>query len=251
MLKTKFWNRPKIFISYRREDSGGYAGRLYADLVKSFGKRNVFMDIDTIQGGDDFIKVLEQTLNLCDVLIAVLGKNWLTIKDAKTGARRLDDPEDFVRRELATALKRNIVVVPVLVQGTMMPQKVNLPEDIKSLADRQTVDISDNRWQYDVKKLVSRLERVKPAKESFFEQVTTWRKIGLAIGAAVVLLLGMWAAKQLLMPNDGETIKTGKTAGACLVESQKALVNGAVQICHLASEDAGYCYYDCYINEKR
>jgi hypothetical protein len=104
----------RIFISYRREDSGASAGRLHDRLREHFGRDNVFMDIDTIEPGLDFTDVIERTVASCDVLIALIGRQWLTSTDA-AGQRRLDNPEDFVRLEIAAALKRNIRVIPALV----------------------------------------------------------------------------------------------------------------------------------------
>ena len=106
---------PGIFISYRREDSCAYAGRLYDHLIEQFGKDRVFMDVDSIEPGVDFVEVLQNTVSSCDVLIAVIGQHWLTAAD--TEGRRLDHPEDFVRVEISTALSRNVRVIPALVAG--------------------------------------------------------------------------------------------------------------------------------------
>ena len=99
----------KIFISYRREDSGGYAGRLYDRLSRHFGKDQVFMDIDHIEPGEDFVALIGQQVGTCKILIALIGRNWVNAAD-KAGARRLDDPEDFVRVEIASALASNVRV---------------------------------------------------------------------------------------------------------------------------------------------
>src|SRR5918911_369183 len=116
----------KIFVSYRRDDSGGHAGRLYADLVRHFGAGQVFMDIDTIKAGEDFPNVIEGSVRSCDVLIAIIGRRWLTISDG--ARRRLDNPNDFVRLEIAQALSRGIFVIPVLVQGATIPHPQDLPD---------------------------------------------------------------------------------------------------------------------------
>ena len=99
----------RIFLSYRREDTTHAAGRLYDRLASHFGKDQVFMDIDTIDPGEDFVEVIERTVGPCDVLIALMGKGWLTSADAE-GQRRLDNPEGFVRLEIATALDRKILL---------------------------------------------------------------------------------------------------------------------------------------------
>jgi hypothetical protein len=132
----------KIFISYRRDDSGGWAGRLYDRLSQHFGRDNVFMDIDTIEPGLDFVEVIGQAVGSCDALIALIGKQWLTLTD-DAGRRRLDDPEDFVRLEIAAALARNIRVIPALVQGARMPRSPDLPDVLRMLARRNAHEISD------------------------------------------------------------------------------------------------------------
>jgi hypothetical protein len=122
-----------IFISYRRDDTEGYAGRLFQDLRERFGKDSVFMDVAGIEPGRDFRRVIEQQVASCGVLLAVIGKSWLTVVDQQ-GQRRLDDAYDFVRLETASALKRDIPVIPVLVQQAEMPRPEQLPEDLKDLA---------------------------------------------------------------------------------------------------------------------
>lgn len=106
----------RIFLSYRREDSGGWAGRLYDRLSQHFGDEHVFMDVDTIELGLDLVEVIQQAVRSCDVLLALIGRQWLTVADAM-GRPRLANPKDFVRLEIATALARNIRVIPVLVSG--------------------------------------------------------------------------------------------------------------------------------------
>ncbi len=150
----------RIFISYRREDSGAAAGRLYDRLREHFGRDNVFMDIDAIEPGLNFIEVIERTVASCDVLIALIGRQWLTSTDA-AGQRRLDDPEDFVRREIATALRRNIRVIPALVQDTSMPRAANLPDDLQPLTRRNAVELRDMYFHRDVDQLIEVLDRVR------------------------------------------------------------------------------------------
>jgi hypothetical protein len=145
-----------IFVSYRREDSPGHAGRLFDRLVEHFGRERIFMDIDTIEPGEDFVTVIENAVSSCDVLIAVIGQNWLST----SGTGRLDKPNDFVRLEIATALNRNIRVIPVLVERANMPKPQDLPEDLVKLTRRNAVELSDLRWQTDVDQLISVMERV-------------------------------------------------------------------------------------------
>src|SRR5437773_1614142 len=106
----------KVFINYRREDTRHAAGRLYDRLIQRFGKDHVFMDIDQIEPGQDFIEVINRKVSACDIAIVAIGPNWLRATDA-SGKRRLDDEEDFVRTEIVAALHRNIRVIPILVDG--------------------------------------------------------------------------------------------------------------------------------------
>ena len=110
-----------VFISYRREDSAGFAGRIYDRLTRRLDQKSVFLDVDNIQPGLDFFEVLSEKLRLCNVLIAVIGRNWNSIAD-RDNRRRLDDPDDFVRIEIEAALERGIRVIPVLVDGATMPK---------------------------------------------------------------------------------------------------------------------------------
>src|SRR5215469_12426095 len=149
-----------IFISYRREDSCAYAGRLYDHLVDRFGKDRVFMDVDSIGPGDDFIEVLQNTVSSCDVLIAVISKRWLIATDPN--GRRLDHPEDFVRVEISTALSRNVRVIPALVAGAQMPANHELPEALAPLARRNAVEIPDTSFIPTLNRLIESLEKILP-----------------------------------------------------------------------------------------
>src|SRR5688572_3663162 len=148
----------KIFISYRREDSGGYAGRLYDRLSQHFGKDQVFMDIDHIEPGEDFAELIDQQVGTCNTLIALIGRNWVNAAD-KTGAHRLDDPEDFVRLEIASALVSNVRVMPVLVGGANMPAAQQLPAQLAMLVRRHAAELSDLRFHQDVDRLIESIEK--------------------------------------------------------------------------------------------
>lgn len=134
-----------VFLSYRREDAEGQAGRLYDDLVAVFGSDSVFMDVSAIEPGRDFRKAIDQSLSSCGVFLSLIGKSWLAAKDT-AGQRRLDDAADFVHIETATALKRDIPVIPVLVQGASMPKPDQLPSDLKDLAYRNAIELTHSRW---------------------------------------------------------------------------------------------------------
>jgi hypothetical protein len=129
-----------IFISYRREDAAGEAGRLSDHLARRFGEARVFIDIDTIAPGTDFIVELDRALADTKVLLVIIGRRWLDAADA-TGARRLDRADDFVRREIHSALSRGVRIVPVLVQGATMPSEADLPKPLAKLATRQAMAI--------------------------------------------------------------------------------------------------------------
>src|SRR5688572_28515840 len=116
-----------IFISYRRDDTAGFAGRLYDRLSARFGANRIFIDIDTIGPGVDFVRKIEESVKSSGALLALIGKNWLTAASL-SGERRLDDPKDFVRLEIATALEEDLLVIPLLVQGAQIPSAVELPE---------------------------------------------------------------------------------------------------------------------------
>lgn len=149
----------RVFISYRRDDSSGYAGRLYDALRDRFGAGQVFIDVDAIEPGADFVEVIERAVGTWDVVLALIGPRWLTAADARR-RRRLNDQNDFVRLELATALERGARVIPVLVGGAAMPRTDELPEPLRVLARRHAVEITDARWQYDVGRLIQALERM-------------------------------------------------------------------------------------------
>jgi formylglycine-generating enzyme required for sulfatase activity len=154
----------RIFLSYRRDDSSGHAGRLYDRLGQHFGRDNLFMDVDTIALGLDFVEAIQDAVGSCDVLLAVIGRQWLTSTDSQ-GRRRLDNPEDFVRLEILTALERRIPVIPVLVGGASMPRSTELPDMLPSFARRQALVVGD-RFHPDVNRLIAALELVLGAASS-------------------------------------------------------------------------------------
>ena len=148
-----------IFLNYRREDTSGYARGVVDRLRERFGTDHVFMDVDRIEPGVDFVDAIEAGLDNCDALLVLIGKQWLTAS-SNDGQRRLDDPGDYVRMEIATALRRKVRVIPVLVRGATMPAPEDLPEDIASITRRQALELSDVRWDYDLGRLAETLEKV-------------------------------------------------------------------------------------------
>jgi hypothetical protein len=137
--------RGGIFISYSRDDSRDAAGRLVDCVAQTFPRGQLFMDIDTIEPGLDFLEVINARLADCDVLLAVIGPGWADSR-GEDGARRLDDPDDFVRLELEAALARGIRVVPVLVDGAPLPKSDSLPEGLRPLLRRNAVRLAHERF---------------------------------------------------------------------------------------------------------
>jgi hypothetical protein len=211
----------RVFISYRREDSAGHAGRLYDRLAQHFGAHQLFMDVDTIEPGVDFVEVIQSAVGACDVLLAIIGKRWLTSADA-TGKRRLDNPQDFVRLEIEAALDRGIRVVPLLVHGAAMPRADELPDGLSRLARRNAFEVSDHRFRFDTEQLIATLERdlsVTPdtssarapgrpdtSRPALAPQPTKRRGLGrrpVLLGAGLLLGMGAVAlALYLTTPND-------------------------------------------------
>ncbi len=142
-----------VFISYRREDTSGYAGRLYDDLAKRFGKERVFMDIETLQPGLDFVASINREIGACGAILALIGPRWSSVKDPDERPR-IDDPHDFVRLEIKAAITRNIRVIPVLVQNAKMPNESDLPKEIAALSRLHAFEISDSRWEFDSGRLI-------------------------------------------------------------------------------------------------
>ncbi len=142
----------KIFISYRRADSPGVAGRLADSLKAYFGENRVFRDIGGIRAGAAFDEVINDTLTGTDALIVLIGKDWLTASD-DNGVRRLDDPDDVLAREIEFALERDVPVFPILIEDTRMPTAADLPEKLAPLARRNGISITDERWDQDVTRL--------------------------------------------------------------------------------------------------
>jgi hypothetical protein len=154
----------RIFVCYRRADSGGHAGRLYDHLKPVFGERNIFMDVGVLPGRD-YVKALPAEVNRCDVVVAVIGPSWIKVKD-KEGYRRLDDEEDWVRVEIETALVARKPVIPVLVGGAARPPADGLPGRLNRLARLQMLEIRDDRFSADAAELVDALRRYQRAKQA-------------------------------------------------------------------------------------
>ncbi len=149
----------KVFISYRRHETPAYAGRLYDTMVARFGEDRVFMDVE-LAPGVDFEQQITEAISGCVVLLVVMGPNW-AVATEEDGRRRIDNPSDFVRLEVETGLgKAEVTPIPVLVSGARMPRREDLPEEIRAIARRNAIELSDGRWSYDVGRLVETLDEL-------------------------------------------------------------------------------------------
>jgi hypothetical protein len=233
--------RGKVFISYRRRESAGHAGRLYDRLAQHFGDERVFMDL-RMEPGVDFVEQIDDAVAHCDALLSVIGAEWLDIRDSD-GRRRLDDPGDFPRLEVEAALARKIRVIPVLVQDAKMPEAQDLPASLQPLARRHAIELSDERWDYDVGRLIEVLDRTIGDGVAAENEPAPTKPIGArlreaaaghparAFGAGVLLTLAigaivLWAAgvfsgpefkASFAAPRDGQTVRGTLTAGQCRV----------------------------------
>jgi hypothetical protein len=192
-----------IFMSYRRSDQIALTGRIYDRLVQKFGSEQVFKDVEDIPAGSDFRKVLEQALTRADILLAMIGPGWLNAADNQ-GRRRLENPDDFVRLEVATALKRDdVLVIPVLLDNAKMPAASLLPADLKDLAYRNGIVLrNDPDFNSDMKDLIAVIE--KQAGEAAPKRKLPLPLIGLALVVLAALVIGGLA----LMSGGGQPTPT-------------------------------------------
>lgn len=162
--------RQRIFVSYRRGETSGHAGRIYDAMVGRFGEDNVFMDVE-LAPGVDFVDHITDVVSSCTVLIAVMGKAWADAP-GPDGSPRLHDEADFVRLEVATAIQNpDVTVIPALVDEAQMPKAEQLPEEMRPLARRNALELSDGRWRYDVGRLNDTLEQLLEGLTGFPQQV--------------------------------------------------------------------------------
>jgi outer membrane protein assembly factor BamB len=191
-----------IFLSYRRDETEHVAGRLADRLASVFGDQRVFIDVDSIRPGSDFVAAIQQAVRRCDVLLALIGPSWTAATDRK-GRRRLDDPEDFVVLEIREALLRDVHVLPILVDGARMPSREELPADLQALVRRNAVRVDGESFRSDVAALVEHLLAVLPESPGGQEPGTliTRRTLLLAaagVGAATLAGTGGWVVKERL-----------------------------------------------------
>src|SRR5215467_14154470 len=151
-----------VFLSYRREDAGPYARSLQLQLSQRIPGARLFMDVDSIEAGLDFAEAIENAVSSCAVLVALIGRQWATLTD-EDGSRRLDNPDDFVRFEVKTALERGVRVIPVLLDGARPLRQQDLPADLRKLARLNAHKLSWDRYQDDADRLLDLIERVLAA----------------------------------------------------------------------------------------
>jgi hypothetical protein len=144
---------PRVFISYRRQDSSASCGRIYDRLIAELGVTNVFRDIDSLAPGDVFAQKIRDCINQCDIFIVLIGKQWLSAVNEE-GRRRLDDPADFVRMELLEAAIQGKPVFPTLVEGAQMPSPGGLPPELAFVSHRNAIEITDSHFASDMKRLI-------------------------------------------------------------------------------------------------
>lgn len=198
----------RVFLSYRRGDVGGYAGRLTDALLPHLGARNVFHDVSTIAPGQDFTEAIDRSLDDSDAVLAVIGPGWLTAS-TPDGSRRLSQAGDYVRLEVGRALRRGMRVIPVLVGGAALPAAADLPNELQGLAQRQAVVLHDETWHQDVDGLVRSL-RGEPAVQT--KRNRRWLLFGMV---AVVLLAIGAAAWWRWGPGPGQQAGSQRTIAPC------------------------------------
>lgn len=149
----------RIFISYRRDDSEDIAGRIFDHLTQEFGNKNLFKDVDSIPLGSDFREVIEESVQSCDVILAIIGKNWLGTNE-QSNKTRIDNPDDFVRIEIKAGLKRKIPIIPLLINNAKVPNRKELPEALESLAFKNGISIRpDPDFKNDINRLIRALRK--------------------------------------------------------------------------------------------
>lgn len=201
----------KIFVSYRRSDASADARSVYQRLRSAFGARKLFMDVDTIAKGGDFTVALNDALADTAVMLVLIGKTWLDVRD-KDGRRRLDDPTDYVRLEIKTALELGLPVIPVLIEGAALPFQHQLPESLSNLANRQSARLMHDNFSQDVEGLIDAISRY----------VTRSRRPQLiGLGAIAAAMLAGAAIYQLTLPPQ-TTVILDKAAYVELLKARSA-----------------------------
>lgn len=209
-----------IFISYRRDDTRHVAGRLATELAARFGAEHIFRDVDSIEDGENFATELDKALTHCTVMLVLIGPAWLSSSNA-AGQRRLDIPSDWVRLEVAGALKRNVRVVPLLVENAELPAEADLAEELRPLVQRQARKLSDERWRGDFMMLTDMLAK-QPGLAAVAPAVTTTappptpapssrKPVVMGVAALLVVAAGVAVWSQFAKPKLPDLSGTWRT----------------------------------------
>ena len=199
---------PKVFISYRREDSAASTGRLSECLGAHFGAGNIFRDLDDIIPGEQFAAVIDSHIVRCDALVAVIGRQWV-VATTPTGRRRLDEAGDFVKLEIATALRLGKLVIPAMIDGAKVPAHSELPPDIAPLVQRNAAEISESRFAFDVQRLIDSIEALC-CRGALSRAGRLWRRaraalrrhaVAAAVSGGLVLAGAGWVVNELTSPD--------------------------------------------------
>ena len=174
----------RVFISYRREDTGSAAGRVYDRLSRLLPKSNIFFDVNTIGGGEDFLRRIESEIGRSDVALVFIGDKWLEPADS-SGKGRLWEPDDFVRAELRAALARPMLVLPILVAGARMPKPAQVPEDVHPVTGKNAIPLRHESFDDDAENIVAAVLGVSAKDRAWEDQGTLRTKIGYGIGGAL------------------------------------------------------------------
>jgi uncharacterized membrane protein YhaH (DUF805 family) len=257
----------RIFINYRRGDSQGAAGRLYDRLLTHFDRERLFMDVDAIEPGVDFVKTLDEQLSSCSAFIAVIGPGWLAARNSN-GNPRLDNPNDYVRMEIESALKRDVRVIPVLVDGADMPQPTDLPPSLEPLSRRNAIEIAHHRFAADCDDLARVIKRalgIEPAADAAAQpyRPPSWAEIffsfkgrisrkhfligalitlglGFAFGAAILATVGFLLGGEGQAPEIAQKLKIVESRLTTIVEISVWWPSWALTIKRLHDFDHGW-----------
>ena len=210
-----------IFISYRRDDSAGYARAVYDELARRFGNEHVFMDVDDINAGQAFADVIQRAVGDSKLLLVLIGRRWLGEREGQPA--RIAEPGDFVRIEVAAALAHGLHVIPVLLDGTPMPTAAQLPDDLRALAGRNALELDNSRYAADIERLVAAVHEAlgEVGATPPSRRRTPW--IAGAVALFVVGVLGLFGWSRLATSR----LPTAPGVGAPV--AVRAAINGTWQ----------------------
>ena len=220
----------RIFISYRRDDTEGHVLALAPPLRARFGEDRIFKDTDSIHAGDDFVQAIQQELASCSVMLVVIGRSWLSIQEPHLRSRRLDNPKDLLRLEVASALEgKRVRVIPVLVGGATLPAPEDLPSNLRSLARLQKFTLRGDRWDADIEALIAEIEAADAKISSGSLGSRPWFRRGVQAATAVMLaalvVFWMWersADRTVSPPQEGFTTDDSTPPPKPVPETDKA-----------------------------